>query len=130
MSVLSALAWRVPNRQQGSFPDDRDLVRHIHDLEALESVVATDARFPDLVITSMNQDSERAKNIPAFSLLSNAEKFQKMLDILEHDVEYLKAYDRFVKSVSYAPSGTESGFAQAISAVKRLIKIVLAAFPE
>ncbi|MBK9337077.1 MAG: nucleotidyl transferase AbiEii/AbiGii toxin family protein [Lewinellaceae bacterium] len=123
---LSALAWRVPNRQHRNEPNDRALVRHIHDLAAMESILETDIRFSELVIAVMHQDMNRAKNVPAFSALSNAEKFQMMLDILEQDEGYPQEYDKFVKSVSYAPAGTELAFAEAMYAVKRLVRIVLA----
>jgi len=122
---LSALAWRVPNRQHNEDPNDRALVRHIHDLAAMESILETDIRFPGLVIAVMHQDKNRAKNVPAFSALPIAEKFQMMLDILDQNVGYPQEYNQFVKSVSYASAGTEPDFEEAMIAVKRLVKIAL-----
>lgn len=124
---LSALAWRIPNRMRGEANDDPAIVRHIHDLAALENLVKDDARFPGLVEASMQLDNDTLlKNKPAFDL-PNAEKFAQMLAILTQDAEYRKEYDQFVKGVSYAQDGTEPDFNTAMEAVKRLTQIVRAA---
>lgn len=124
---LSALAWRIPNRVRGEANDDPAIVRHIHDLAALENLVKDDARFPGLVEASMQLDNDTLlKNKPAFDL-PNAEKFAQMLAILTQDAEYRKEYDQFVKGVSYAQDGTEPDFNTAMEAVKRLTQIVRAA---
>ncbi len=124
---LSALAWRIPNRVRGEANDDPAIVRHIHDLAALENLVKDDARFPRLVAASMQLDNDTLlKNKPAFGL-SNAEKFTQMLNKLTQDAEYRKEYDQFVKGVSYAQDGAEPDFDTALEAVRRLIKIVLVA---
>lgn len=124
---LSALAWRIPNRVRGEENDDPAIVRHIHDLAALENLVKDDARFPRLVAASMQLDNDTLlKNKPIFGS-SNAKKFAQMLSILTQDAEYRKEYDQFVKGVSYAPEGAEPDFDTALGAVRRLTQIALAA---
>lgn len=123
---LSALVWRVPDRVRSGQTDDRSLVRHIHDLAALEKIAEKDTHFPGLVMASLKLDNARPKNVPSFSTLSKAEKFTLMLHTLAEDSEYPKEYDIFVKSVSYARAGTEPDFGVAMEAVRRLTKIVLA----
>jgi predicted nucleotidyltransferase component of viral defense system len=126
---LSALAWRIPNRKRGDLNDDPAIVRHVHDLAALEPIAEKDARFPGLVDASMRLDNNTLlKNKPAFGL-SNAEKFTQMLYILVQDAEYRKEYDQFVKGVSYAPEGTEPDFDTALEAVRRMTRIVLTPKP-
>ena len=46
---LSALAWRVCARQHGEENDDPTIIRHLHDLAALETHVAAAPAFAHLV---------------------------------------------------------------------------------
>src|SRR3546814_18445448 len=46
---LSALTWRVLSRQRGEEGDDPRLIRHLHDLAALEDLVREHSEFPRLV---------------------------------------------------------------------------------
>jgi len=124
---LSALVWRIPNRIRDAKNDERSLVRHPHDLAILEYLAGNDARFVKLVLSSLQDDNNRAKNIPDFAILTNQEKFKLMFDTLADDKEYPKEYDLFVKSLSYAPIDTVPDFEMAIEAVKRLAQIVLTA---
>ncbi len=124
---LSALAWRIPNRVRGEANDDPAIVRHIHDLAALERIAEKDERFPGLVTASMQLDNDAfLKNKPTFGL-SNAAKLGQMLDTLTQDAEYRREYDQFVKGVSYAPEGAEPNFDEAMEALIQLAEIVLAA---
>ncbi len=122
---LSALAWRIPDRVRGDQYDDPAIVRHIHDLAALETIATHDARFPGMVLAAMQRDSTRPKNHATFTALSNAEKFSLLFDTLTGDADYAKEFDLFVYDVSYAPEGTEPNFAAAMEALKRLAKRVL-----
>lgn len=84
---LSALVWRIPDRTRYQ-DDERSLVRHIHDLAALENIAGEDTRFPGLVIKSLQEDNDRVKNTPFFATLSNEQKFELMFDTLAKDIEY------------------------------------------
>jgi hypothetical protein len=46
---LSALTWRVRARDRTRPNDDPTIIRHLHDLAALEQDVSSAPRFPDLV---------------------------------------------------------------------------------
>lgn len=59
---LSALAWRVLARQRGSENDDPTIVRHVHDLAALEAHVSASGDFRTLVGKAMAYDKGRGGN--------------------------------------------------------------------
>jgi len=120
---LSALVWRIPNQTEGEKPEDRSLVRHIHDLAMLESSVKNNAQFPALLMAALQQDNERNKEISA---LTPKEKFKLLIDTLTNEEEkYAAEYDTFVKSVSYATEGVVPNYDTAVKALKRLIDLVI-----
>lgn len=114
---LSALAWRVCTRQRGSERDDPAIIRHLHDLAALESSVVQ-AAFKDLVLNAAQEDSNRGGGqAPA----DPHERFSAMLDQLHGDVLWVKEYDTFVSGVSFAPAEEHITFAAALDALGRLV---------
>ena len=117
---LSAIAWRVPDRIRGDKYDDPAIVRHIYDLAMLKNKALASSNFVNLVRNSTNEDDNRPKN-KALLGLGVADKFQKMLHILETDLEYPKEYELFVKTVSYARDASLPDFLTAVEAVKQLI---------
>lgn len=120
---LSALVWRIPKQTQGEKPEDRSLVRHLHDLAMLESRIKGSTLFPALLIDALQQDNYRNKDISA---LAPNEKFKLLLDNLTNEEEKYRAeYDTFVKSVSYATEGVVPNYDTALNAVKRLIDFVV-----
>lgn len=120
---LSALVWRIPKLIPGEKPEDRSLVRHMHDLAMLENSVKRNTQFPALVMAALQQDNERNKEI---SVLAPKEKFRLLLDTLTNKEEkYRVEYDTFVKSVSYATEGVVPNYDTAVNAVKRLIDFVI-----
>lgn len=60
---LSALAWRVRVRQRGSAKDDPTIIRHLHDLAALEKAVAAAPEFRDLVLAAVAADVRRGGEV-------------------------------------------------------------------
>ena len=56
---LSALAWRTLARRRGSGGDDPTIVRHLHDLAALQPVVAASRDFRGLVKNATADDEGR-----------------------------------------------------------------------
>lgn len=122
---LSAIAWRIPDRVRQGEDDDPSLVRHIHDLALLKEKALACADFAALVQMSMGEDEERAKHV-SLAGLAAAEKFRRMLQVLETDLEYPKEYDRFVKGVSYATDGSTPDFAAAMQSVRALVEAVTA----
>jgi len=121
---LSAIAWRIPDRIRGGQYDDPTLVRHIHDLAILKDLAIAHTDFSSLVMGAMQEDKKRAKNDPLFSELSVVEKFQRMLDVLTSDTEYVKEYDRFVKGMSYKTQGHTPDFQSAVEAIRVLVEAV------
>lgn len=115
---LSALAWRVCTRQRGSERDDPAIIRHLHDLAALESSVVQAPAFKALVLNAAKEDSNRGGGqAPG----DPHERFSAMLDQLHGDVLWAKEYDTFVSGVSFAPAGERITFAVALDAVRRLV---------
>lgn len=47
-----------------------------------------------------------------------------MLNVLLSDTEYVKEYDRFVKSMSYKTEGHTHDFQSAVEAIRGLVKAV------
>ncbi len=56
---LSAFSWRAIVRDRGSERDDPAIVRHLHDLAALEEIVIGSADFPDLLADTLAADAHR-----------------------------------------------------------------------
>ena len=77
---LSALAWRVRARDRTRADDDPTIVRHLHDLAALERQVASAPRFGELVLAAVAADVGRGgeRATPA----DPAAMFADMLDRL------------------------------------------------
>lgn len=120
---LSALVWRIPKQVSDGLPRDRSLVRHIHDLAALEMTVEKNPNFPKLVIESCAQDNVRNKEISEFS---NEEKFKLLIGTISNEENNCREeYNAFVLSVSYAEESAVPEFDTALEALKRLISLVL-----
>jgi hypothetical protein len=120
---LSALAWRVLARDRSSAKDDPTIIRHLHDLAALEHQVAASPRFPELVLAAAAADVDRG----AGSAGDTAADFATMLQRLKTDPLWAREYEEFVRQVSFAGAGEEIGFADALAACARLVK---RSFPE
>jgi hypothetical protein len=118
---LSAIAWRIPDRVRNGQHDDPSIVRHIHDLSMLRDHAIARPDFENLVMSAMQEDDDRAKNDLSLAGMEMAEKFARMLEILDTDKAYPAEYDRFVKSVSYAESGQAPDFTNAMQSVRCLI---------
>jgi predicted nucleotidyltransferase component of viral defense system len=117
---LSALAWRIANRDRDSLQDDPALIRHLHDLAALESIIVRSRDFAPLALICINQDASRDKT-PESVGMEPLERLYRMLDILEGDSLYAEEYERFVLGMSYAAEASRPDFHQALQAVRRLI---------
>ncbi|HET6252998.1 MAG TPA: nucleotidyl transferase AbiEii/AbiGii toxin family protein [Puia sp.] len=117
---LSALIWRVPDRARLPEDDDPDLVRHIHDLAALQPYVISHADFRQLAMDAIRQDNDRCEKITGLPL---NKKFQLLQEILITDAEYRTEYTRFVQGMSYAIGGVPT-YDEAITKLKTLIDYI------
>jgi hypothetical protein len=117
---LSALAWRVCVRQRGGERDDPTIIRHLHDLAALEHRVIAAPAFKTLVAAAMIADAGRGGGQgPA----DPAERFAVMLDRLTTDKLWADEYAEFVRNVSFAGKDETIAFSTALEAVRRLVNV-------
>jgi hypothetical protein len=118
---LSTLAWRVCARERGSANDDPTIIRHLHDLAALESHIRGESEFPALARQTVEDDSGRGgEGVPADA----RERFSVMLERLGSDRLWEREYEAFVLQVSFARGGEEISFAEAFAATKRLVALI------
>jgi hypothetical protein len=115
---LSALAWRACTRDRSSKDDDPTIIRHLHDLAALEDQVATAEDFIPLLRQKVEADSSRGGGrAPADPVA----RFAGMLELLRTDPLWAKEYDEFVRQVSFASPDQEITFDHAFDATSRLV---------
>jgi hypothetical protein len=115
---LSTLAWRVCARERGSADDDPTIIRHLHDLAALESHVAGASGFAALARQTAEDDTGRGGGgVPA----NASARFTVMLERLRDDKLWTSEYETFVLQVSFAKPGGTISFAEAFAATRRLV---------
>ncbi len=117
---LSALAWRVCVRQRGSERDDPTVIRHLHDLAALEQRVIPAPAFKTLLAKAMIADTGRGGGQAP---REPAERFAGMLDRLTTDRLWAEEYAEFVRNVSFAGADEKITFPAALEAVRRLVNV-------
>ena len=118
---LSALTWRVLARDRSQPNDDPTLVRHLHDLVALEETMNEADNFVPLVLQCLSKDVARDKKTGAENL-SPVERVQSMVKVLQTDTEYEQEYEQFVLGMSYAADEDRPTFQDALQVVERLRK--------
>jgi hypothetical protein len=119
---LSAFAWRSVARDRTSTKDDPAIVRHLHDLAALESLVAVSSTFPTLLAETLVADTGRGGSTAAS--LAPTERLMAMLDILGSDTNYPDEYVRFVNAMAFAGDSEVPSFDEAVGAVTRLCALL------
>jgi predicted nucleotidyltransferase component of viral defense system len=115
---LSALAWRVCARERGDANDDPTIIRHLHDLAALETHVTASPEFTRLVRQAAVVDTGRRGGR---ALAAVAERFAMMLDRLQRETFWADEYGEFVREVSFARPEDTIGFDAALAAGRRLV---------
>lgn len=115
---LSAFAWRALTRDRTSPDDDPAIVRHLHDLAALEPAVSGHAGFPGLLMETMLADTGRGSEVSRS--MPPATRLAAMMEILSVDPHYPDEYARFVEGMAFAGSDEVPTFADAVAAVARL----------
>ncbi len=115
---LSALAWRVCTRVRGSPKDDPTIIRHLHDLAALETHVAAAPEFASLLFEATTADTGRGGSLVP---KKPTDRFDLMLERLATDPLWSDEYDKFVNDKSFARPDEVIPFSNALEATTRLI---------
>lgn len=115
---LSAFAWRMLIRDRTSEKDDPTIIRHLHDLAALEDTVGKSAGFSELLASTLEADTHRGGTIVA--ALAPADRLAVMRAKLEEDEAYPDEYRRFVEGMAFAGVGEIPSFDAARAALGRL----------
>lgn len=114
---LSARSWRVCVRDRGSENDDPTIVRHLHDLAALEARTVKCSAFAALLTQAVMKDSGRGGGRAP---TEPAKRFALTLERLTTDPLWAEEYEEFVHNVSFAAADELIPFATALAAVRRL----------
>jgi hypothetical protein len=118
---LSTLAWRVCARKRGGADDDPTIIRHLHDLAALESTIVGTSGFAALAQKTAIDDTGRGgEGVPS----KPKERFATMLERLQSDKLWASEYETFVLQVSFAKEDERISFAEAFAATRRLVNKV------
>lgn len=114
---LSALAWRI------CFPKNEDpaVIRHMHDLAAIERAVTGSPHFAEMVKRSIESDVGKTR---IGADIEPAKLFAEMIWLLEDGPSWAKEYEKYVLQVSFAKEHEKIGFDKALAATKRLIILV------
>ncbi|MCB0079972.1 MAG: nucleotidyl transferase AbiEii/AbiGii toxin family protein, partial [Caldilineaceae bacterium] len=91
---LSGFAWRMLVRNRSGEKDDATIVRHLHDLAALEETTIQSADFPELLKSTLIDDSARGGG--AVAGLAPRERLNAMQTRLAGDALYADEYRQFV----------------------------------
>lgn len=118
---LSALAWRVCTRDRSSPKDDPTIIRHLHDLAALESRVADSPAFTSLLLEAAQYDTGRGGGKAP---TKPAERFALMLERLLTDPLWAEEYNQFVHDKSFGKPDEVISFGNAIASTRRLVEKV------
>lgn len=118
---LSALSWRVVVRDRNTEDDDPTIIRHLHDLAALESVITKQQTpFAESAKQSLEQD-QSSRGGQVINDLSVTDRLAKALEELRNDKLYRREYEQFVLNMSYAEEEKKIDFDGACSALERII---------
>lgn len=115
---LSAFAWRVIARDRGGKKDDSTIIRHVHDLAVLETIVAEDGQFGTLLEEILTADTRRGGG--AVAELPPKERLAEMLARLTADEQYESDYRRFVEAMAFAEPNEIPAYDGAVQALQRL----------
>ena len=120
---LSALTWRILSQHHGA-DDDPNVVRHLHDLAALESHALEHPHFPGLLQTRIVEDASRGRNAPGVAALQPVARVFAALDILEAEPKHAARYSQFVAAMCYGREDEVPAFAATLTAVRRLAAVL------
>lgn len=122
---FSALMWRVYIKDRTkplhSKENDPTIVRHLHDIAALEDMLYT-KEFVDLLQKSFNADKGRG----GFDNNYTLQEFIKItIDKLTEDKVYKKEYSDFVGAMSYAKDSEIITFEKSLVSIRNLYYFII-----
>lgn len=119
---FSALLWRIDikNRTEKTAENDGTIMRHLHDLAALENFIMNDD-FIKTVYLSFEADKGRGGSNKGISL---PELAKITLNKLKIEKIYSKEYSEFVDALSYAQEDEIMDFTKALGAFERIVYFV------
>ena len=118
---FSALLWRVVTRDYDDPNNDPTMIRHLHDLCALEKIALAHEDFVPTIHTAFESDKGRGGMPHDMSLMDAA---QKTLHDLRNWKVYKSDYRKFVDAMSYATLEDRISFKMAIESFGRIITAV------
>ena len=113
---ISALTWRVLDQQTRN---DHTLIRHVHDLAALEPLATAHEAFPALLRQLLEADATRGATSPDVEELAPVDRLGAALDALAEQ-EHEANYDAFVRAMCYGTENETPTYQGAIEAIRRL----------
>lgn len=119
---LSAFSWRMLLRDREHEEDDPTIVRHLHDLAALEPLATAHPDFPALLKTVLDDDRNRGGG--GVAELAPRERLAAMREKLAADPVYAEEYARFVGGMAFAGYAEVPAFDVAVAAVGRLCELL------
>ena len=124
---FNALLWRILTRdkteEHGSAKNDPAVIRHLHDLSALQELALNDPDFISMVRSTYVADSGRGGKDTELSLADNIEKVQGIFET-ERD-QYHSEYERYVDAMSFASDEERIDFDVALKSFHRISEAVL-----
>lgn len=120
---LSAFAWRMIVRDRSAADDDPTIVRHLHDLAALESTATASTVFPALLAETLIADTHRGGG--AVAHLDPPDRLGVMLAKLAADTVYDGEYSRFVEGMAFAGESEVPTYGEALRALSRLAALLV-----
>lgn len=113
---ISALTWRVLDQRTRN---DGTLIRHVHDLAALEPLATVHLAFPELLRQLLAADATRGATNPDLDALTPVELLATALDALTEQ-EHAANYERFVRAMCYGTENETPTYHDGIEAIRRL----------
>lgn len=113
---ISALTWRVLDQRTRN---DCTLIRHVHDLAALEPLATVHEAFPALLRRLLEADATRGGTNPDLDTLPPLERLASALDALTEQ-QYAPNYDSFVRAMCYGTENETPTYRDGLDAIRRL----------
>jgi predicted nucleotidyltransferase component of viral defense system len=117
-----ALTWRVLKRDRDDEGDDPAMIRHLHDLCALRSIILDQTTaFSETAAASFEIDMQLGNRRLDLGLIEAA---KQALDKLRSDTAYKEEYEMFVAGMSYAREDEKINFETALNSFEEITSLI------